>query len=527
MRTHLALSAGTLTIGVVVGWFAHQWYAVSGETYDSETAAEISLVPPDRTRTASQSDQGDPDLTQTDLSEALEDDWNDRESDSVRRFLMLAETDPVAAYEILESVSPRVRRMFREDVYGYWIHLDPQAAFASAFEEPKERRRLLFQHLAQVLAKKDPESALDAGRGLHVGAMRNAFITEVFDALFLEDPVETSRRLAEFPGARLFSPGRFYFESGMAPPDLSVDLMDTLVETLPADRMETILTEIFREYWVNSEVEEAREWAFNLPEGALRERVTEEVLWSDSYSEKRYDRLGEANLTPGERVRLLINRSAAIAATDPMIGLEAAREIADPESRHLAERSVFGTWMANDPVTAIEYLSAEQPADLRYFSAEIAKLLSSNSPQQALTTAQEIAAAAGDSKVLTHVFRDFAEEDITLATAQLENLPVGEDRDASIAGILEGASHLEPSKGLAWAFTINDLEQRSRYVTRQFSAWAEKDPAAAKSWFDREAPMLEPGTNTTMEGVIEQAQENQPRRSRSVDSSFGTMIVYY
>lgn len=516
MSKRIVPLVGTLAIGFAAGWFGHQRTTppLPEEAVIAPPAPQ--LVPTERLR---ESSTPPPVTTPEELAAILETgSWK-----AVKPFAEFAKKDPATAYRILNSESPRVRRRFLRELYEPWILQDQEAALEAAAQEPKELHRFLYDHLGRVLAEHDPEEALEVGRHLTKGDARNTYLTVVLDAFFLKDPIDACRRLTEFPGARLFDPGRFYSESGMDPPDLSPEIMNAMVDALPPDRMEKILNEIFDQYWVNSEVEEAREWAFNLPAGTLRDQVTEEILWSDSYSDKHFEKLEEMNLTPEEHVRLMVNRSAYKAAHDPLAGLEAAREIQDPAAQQLAERSVYGTWINNDPAAAIAFISGESPSELRHFSSKIAEVLSESTPQQAIASALEIAAVSEDSTILTHVFENVAKEDISFAKAELEAIPPGDDRDAGIAGILESLSAGARGTRLDWALSISDPESRHK----QLSTWASKDISGAQAWLEQASATLETEVHSEMAAIIDQASVNDQRRSRSVSSSFGTVTVFY
>jgi hypothetical protein len=82
----------------------------------------------------------------------------------------------------------------------------------------------------------------------------------------------------------------------------------------------------------------------------------------------------------------------------------------------------------------------------------------------------------------------WSQRDISAASAYTEALPPGEDRQAAVKGILDGAFEESPESAFTWALTLTDAGDKADKIDNLLTRWRKKDPAAAQNWLDH-APL--------------------------------------
>jgi hypothetical protein len=236
----------------------------------------------------------------------------------------------------------------------------------------------------------------------------------------------------------------------IAPADVPAALAALGVQTGPAA---TEMRQLLVRRWAERDVAAAAAWTMQLPEGAPRQQVIEQVAiaWAETDLDDATAWLRDLPDGEGKQTATLSIAYEA-ARTDPIAALElASKLLASPERDELLIHAV-SQWATTDFATAAAWAGQIPDADLRQ------NLLSS------------IAVAAS------------AENASAAAGFIVSSLAPGETQTRAAVSITQRWTQSAPQDAAAWIAQFPDLPVRDAAVENLVGLWARQDSPATANW---------------------------------------------
>ncbi|HEY1050487.1 MAG TPA: hypothetical protein VGE39_12050, partial [Prosthecobacter sp.] len=192
------------------------------------------------------------------------------------------------------------------------------------------------------------------------------------------------------------------------------------------------------------------------------------------------------------RQRITSATAAYRAAVSPEQGLAYADSLTDETARRLARESVLNTWAENDPAAVARHMLATgAPMDdsSRSVRQQIGSKWAQLDPQAAVSHAlahePQSAEAFSGGTLLAAAMGQWTQSDSYAASAWVNGLPAGTQRDQAAAALAVAILHQEPGGAMAWAVNIADPVLRGATVKHGFETWANLDAGRAGSWLEQ------------------------------------------
>jgi len=270
------------------------------------------------------------------------------------------------------------------------------------------------------------------------------------------------------------------------------------------------------EGWLKYNPKEAIPWAFQLPPGIpYRNEIVSAAAKNVEDNEAALKLL--RSISNGEdRLALMKGIAGAWANKDPGAAWNWASGIEDAATKSQVLAGIRARVIAETPAKAVAFLSERQPDQISTWGPELAGAWAKLEPEAALTWAKGLPTEQGEDltagviqeiskvdgakafseallvaseqtrhRVLSRAAAAFAVENVTLASARIDGMAPGPDRDVAIDALIQPAFAIEPDSAMRWALAIHGPEYRRLKLNETFSRWLKSDPAAASEWLDK------------------------------------------
>lgn len=233
------------------------------------------------------------------------------------------------------------------------------------------------------------------------------------------------------------------------------------------------------------------------------------------------------------RLRRQITSATAAyrAAISPEAGLAFAESLTDQTARRMARESALKTWAENDPAAAARYALASQlPPDegfmgIRYqLGHKWAELDPQAAVSHALANEPQGAASSPGGTVLGAAMSQWVGDAPYAASAWVNALPPGSQRDHAAAAFASASMRVEPDGAMVWAADISDPALRQRTVQNCFATWLGMDQAQAAGWLEQ--AVLDDSMRQALATALQTAAAQQNTGHARWSSSNGIIVVY-
>jgi RNA polymerase sigma factor (sigma-70 family) len=329
-------------------------------------------------------------------------------------------------------------------VFEGWIETDPAAAIAWWQQQPGGvDHDYEGDYVVNQLTRSDPEAALQVLLGMKVEAMDSGGFMSLFMKWGENDPAGAVAALAELPAGPLRNNATWELAAGWAAEDPQAEIA----------------------------------WAQTLPQGDEREKNVGRGIEELSHSNLA-EAIADINSLPSEERTVAIEN---VMQSDANAGPEAmwavAQQVTDASNRDSAIDVMLSSEAQSNPQETLKWLESVPP--------------------EAGNTTQWMQSFAGD----------WARYDPAKAMAGAANVPEGPQRDAYVAGLLNGVTHSVPVQAEGLVASL-PADQQAEAANKVAAAVAAQNPAAAAQWM----ATLPDGTVTaeTVNTLMDQWADNDP-----------------
>jgi hypothetical protein len=166
---------------------------------------------------------------------------------------------------------------------------------------------------------------------------------------------------------------------------------------------------------------------------------------------------------------------------------------------------LLAAWAKADPHGALAY--ARENTEHPFVSKTLLTTCATTDPEAALKWAEANHQDDGPNPWMESVIRGVAATDLSRATALLDSMHKGDDRDRALNTLLKHASALPPEAAREWAMNISDEGLRHAAIGRIAHALAQTDPKGMADWL-----MANPSENNSfaMDEVMSEMVKADP-----------------
>jgi len=393
-----------------------------------------------------------------------------------------AESDPAGAFEqALELEDREARETALSLIVRTWAEADPEAAFARVRQLDDGRlRNAVMAPATHAWAKQDPEGLWAAAGREDNQRLRTQMQTAALGTLVAEDTDRALELAAGLPASA--RQGAYYSmlsRLAQTAPERAADAVLGIAEPQVRKRVARSIMGTL----VSRDIDEALVWAERVEgqRGDIWLMVLRQAARNDPLvGLNRAAALGD----PDERARALMVAISGAADTDPDLAAGYIAELPAGPKRSQAVLSLVNGLATADPRAAME-IALARPADereklLRHVSGRMV----TNHPEIA---AQYLARLNGKERTawLTAMANQKGADDPAIAAAWLEGYQGDPDFDRIATALTGGMSRNDPETALAIARRIGDEALRSHALARVAGAMASAAPENAIAIYER------------------------------------------
>lgn len=393
-----------------------------------------------------------------------------------------AQRDPAGAFEqALELEDREARQTALLLIVRTWAEADPEAAFEQVKRLDDARlRNAVMTSATHAWAKEDPEGLWAAARRQDDQRLRTQMQTAALGTLVVED---TDRALELAAGLRGSAQQGAYYSMlsrlAQTEPERAADAVLGIAEPHARKRAARSIMGTL----VSRDIDEALVWAERVEgdRGDIWMTVLRQAARNDPLvGLNRAAALGD----PDERARALAVAISGAADTNPDLAAGYIAELPAGPMRGQAVQGLMNGLATSDPRAAMEFALA-RPADEREkLLRQVSGRIVTAHPEVA---AQYLARLNGKERTawLTAMANQKAADDPAIAAAWLEGYQGDPDFDRIATALTGGMSRNDPETALAIARRIGDGTLRSHALARVAGAMASAAPENAIAIYDR------------------------------------------
>lgn len=333
------------------------------------------------------------------------------------------------------------RELLRAELYRAWAAVNPQAAWQAALADALDKTGGMLAAVAGVVAKTNPNAAVDLAMSLGMGGKRGFVLSSVFTEWAKKDvlaALEYSQKHPEVPVDNYaFTAGLMKFAE--TDPVKAANLALGFKSEYGGNS--TLLS--LMNNWIERDPDAAFDWALKLENPKMREDAVSAAV-------------------------------GAWAKIDPKAAMAYVESIPDLGVRKSAFQKAWADWFRNDPLQATDYIAKSTDATLlnsgRFSIARLAESLGPKERGDLLGRLPngELRDGVMDSLTGSLIGRAKFNDAMDI----LNELPDSRSRDRNVVKL-----------GLEWANQIPDAKLRSGALQNVAVGWMRSDPAAAEKWF--------------------------------------------
>ena len=420
------------------------------------------------------------------LADMLKDLMGDYDQRSARKaFANLSAAEIQEALKQLAAMpKSSERELLRAELYRAWAAVNPQAAWQAALADALDKTGGMLAAVAGVVAKTNPNAAVDLAMSLGMGGKRGFVLSTVFTEWAKKDvlaALEYSQKHPEVPVDNYaFTAGLIKFAE--TDPVKAANLALGFKSEYGGNS--TLLS--LMNNWIERDPDAAFDWALKLENPKMREDAVSAAV-------------------------------GAWAKIDPKAAMAYVESIPDLGVRKSAFQKAWADWFRNDPLLATDYIAKSTDATLLNSGRfSIARLAESLGPKErgdllgrlptgelrdgvmdsmtgsligrgkfndAMDILNDLPDSRSRDRNVVKLGLEWAKQDPAAADAWLKKLPDSSDRDLAVAGYVRILARSDATKAIEWANQIPDAKLRSGALQNVAVGWMRSDPAAAEKWF--------------------------------------------
>lgn len=215
----------------------------------------------------------------------------------------------------------------------------------------------------------------------------------------------------------------------------------------------------------------AKDWFAQSMINGLVKSDLESALKFAAAQEEPDSRARSAETIAREKIKGGIDSAAAWADT-----------LTDPDMKRGAAEAIAGQYTRTDPAKAAEYLkqfAAEEWAGRSI--GDLAQTMAQKDPQKALDFAATVA-GPGQARAYRSAIEEWTDKDATAASAYVNQMPLGDNRDAASYAVAREVAGDDPSAAIVWASSIGNEKQREEALIDVGRTYFREQPEAAAQW---------------------------------------------
>ena len=392
------------------------------------------------------------------------------------------------------------RDALRSVLFQAWASKDMPSAWKAVLADASDTRGTLAGAVAAVLARSNPQAALEMVQTLGMGGRRSGAFGAVMSAWSKKDvkaAIEHALAHPEVMGNYGVSFNKDLTSLAEKDPMQAAGLALRFKEE---SRRTSMLTSLM-DGWITRDPKAAFDWAIAQTNPKLRqEAVTAAVgAWSK---------------------------------TDPKAALEYVASISDGDVRQQSFKRAWGDWFKSDPLAATDHLSGIKDShmldDVRFYfsyytegftSAERGQLLArlgdpafktrvmdsmsdnlirKGNYNEAINLLNELPDSTSRDRNVCQLSAEWAKNDPAAVGQWLKSLPDSSDKDLAIAGYARSLASSDPNAAIAEVMKIPDAKVRDGALNNVAAVWMRLDPTAATAWM-----ATQPGISESDRKMIE------------------------
>lgn len=376
------------------------------------------------------------------------------------------------------------RELLRAELYRAWAAVNPHAAWQAALADALDKTGGMLAAVAGVVAKTNPNAAVDLAMSLGMGGKRGFVLSSVFTEWAKKDvlaALEYSQKHPEVPVDNYaFTAGLMKFAE--TDPVKAANLALGFKSEYGGNS--TLLS--LMNNWIERDPDAAFDWALKLENPKMREDAVSTAV-------------------------------GAWAKIDPKAAMAYVESIPDLGVRKSAFQKAWADWFRNDPLQATDYIAKSTDATLLNSGRfSIARLAESLGPKErgdllgrlpngelrdgvmdsltgsligrakfndAMDILNELPDSRSRDRNVVKLGLEWAKQDPAAADAWLKQLPASSDRDLAVAGYVRILARSDATKAIEWANQIPDAKLRSGALQNVAVGWMRSDPVAAEKWY--------------------------------------------
>lgn len=390
-----------------------------------------------------------------------------------------------AALDLLAKKPRSVERDgLRAVLFQAWAVKDMPAAWKAVLADTSDTRGSLAGAVAAVLARSNPQAALEMVQTIGMGGRRTGAIGAVMNEWSKKDVTAAIEHALAHPEVMANYAVSFNKElSSLAEQD-PLKAAGLVLRFKDESKRGSMLSSLM-EGWIERDPKAAFDWAIAQTNPKLRQEAVAAAVgaWSKS---------------------------------DPKAAMDYVATISDGEVRQQSFKRAWGDWFKSDPVAATEHLSSIKDSkmldDVRFYfsyytegftSAERGQLLSrltdpafktrvmdsmsdnlirKGNYNEAIELLNQLPDSTSRDRNVHQLSAEWAKNDPAAVSQWLQSLPDSSDKDLAIAGYTRALALSDPSAAIAQAMNIPDAKVRGGALNNIAAVWLRTDAKAAEAW---------------------------------------------
>jgi hypothetical protein len=343
----------------------------------------------------------------------------------------LGNDDPTSAFDLVEQMhegSGKQQAIFQID--SQLAAADPKRAMALAQSLPDDRyaKEVLIRKAMETWVLQDQAGALDYAQNLPAGPEHNLVLEAALRSLAMKDPKTATSLVGLLPPGQAQTDVMSSIANGLAQTDPQAGLTFALQNLTVQGHLNIFMNNMASE-WARKDLEAAKNWWQNVPEGPSRDSFIEGLMSTMLEGSTADAAAFISGLPPGnDQSRATASLMLRWASEDPEAAAKWATSLTDEKSRVGAYQNLIMGWAFVDPTKASQWL-ADLPNDQnrQSLAQTFVSYIGMESPAVAAPWADSLTDANQRNKAIQMVAKAWLQTDADRAKAWLATTSLPDD----------------------------------------------------------------------------------------------------